>query len=107
MRPRRAVLINLRQPFKAFAVALAVLLLTASVTAVTINRLRVSEQSVRHTLEVQAALGTLASDLTRAGFSRTMFISTGNPGFLEPFSSVQNDSLSTISEIRRLTSDRP
>src|SRR5579871_2177568 len=86
---------------------MAVLLVTATATALTIYRLRASEQSVRHTLEVQATLGTLASDLTRAGFSRTMFVNTRNSGFLDSFASARSDSLSILGELRRLTSGSP
>jgi signal transduction histidine kinase len=88
-----------------FFSAIALLLFSASVAAWTIYRLYDSERWVHHTFEVELQLGSIESNLSRAGRARTTFVTTGDPQLPEVFVAARAAAFDNLATVRSLTSD--
>jgi signal transduction histidine kinase len=88
-----------------FFSAIALLIFSASVAAWTIYRLYDSERWVHHTFEVELQLGSIESNLSRAGRARTMFVTTGDPQYLGIFTAARGASFDNLATVRSLASD--
>jgi signal transduction histidine kinase len=90
-----------------FISALVLLLISGIVTGWTIYRLYQSEQWVHHTFEVELTLGSIESDLSAAGRSRTMFFNSGDPKFLQDFANARASAMGHLVQLRAMISDNP
>jgi signal transduction histidine kinase len=102
-----AAIIMLRYPSPRtiFLSAIALLLFSAMTAGWTIYRLYESEQWVHHTFEVELHLGSVESNLSRAGRARTMYVTTGDPQALQEFAKARGAAFDDLSAVRSLTSD--
>lgn len=87
--------------------ALFLLSLTGVAAGVIIFRLYRAQSSVRHTYDVEVAIGDLESSLTQAGQSRVVYVNSPTPESLSGFWEALNNVASALARIRRLTSDNP
>jgi signal transduction histidine kinase len=67
----------------------------------------VAEGWVRHTYDVEVAIGDLESSLTEVGRSRIGYINSGTPESLKSFSDAIDNVGSALARIRQLTRDNP
>jgi signal transduction histidine kinase len=88
-----------------FISAIILLLISGIATGWTIRKLYQSEQWVHHTFEVELTLGSIESDLAKVGRSRTMFVNSGDPHFLDDFSQGRAAVLADVTQLRDMISD--
>ncbi|MFZ0969194.1 MAG: CHASE3 domain-containing protein, partial [Candidatus Acidiferrales bacterium] len=79
-------------------------MLSGIATSVTVYRLYESERWVRHTFEVEVAVGAIESNLSKAGRSRSAFVNGDAQALLE-FDDARNAAFSSLSRVRSLTAD--
>lgn len=91
----------------AFALALFLLFLSGFVAGSLIIRLHSSDALVRHTYDVEVAVGDLESSLTSVGRDRVAYISSGSNESLRDFTDAAKDVTVVLARIRQLTSDNP
>lgn len=91
----------------AFALALFLLVLSGLGAGSFIIRLYSSEALVRHTYDVEVALGDLESSLTNMGRNRVAYISSGSSESLRDFTDAAKEVGLVVARIRQLTSDNP
>jgi len=91
----------------ALALALVLLCLGGVAAGWVIFRLYAAQALVRHTLEVEVAIGDLESKLTDVGRSRVAYNTTGAPESLSAFSDAVNTVRPALARIRELTRDNP
>jgi signal transduction histidine kinase len=91
----------------ALALALILLCLSGIAAGLVIFRLYNAQQLVRHTYEVQVAIGDLESSLTGVGRSRVAYVNSPTPEALQAFQEAVNTVAPAIARIRQLTSDNP
>jgi signal transduction histidine kinase len=87
-----------------FLFAIILLILSGIATGVTVYRLYESERWVRHTFEVEVAVGAIESSLSKAGRSRSAFVNGDAHALLE-FDDARNAVFSSLSRVRSLTAD--
>ena len=90
-----------------FALALFLLVLSGLAAGSLIVRLYSSEALVRHTYDIEVALGDLESSLTSMGRSRVAYIGSGSSESLRDFSDAAKEVGLVVARIRQLTSDNP
>jgi signal transduction histidine kinase len=88
-----------------FICALTLLLLSGAATGWTIYRLYQEDQWVHHTYEVELILGSIESDLAKAGRSRTMFFDSGDLQYVQAVADARTETLSEIAQLRDLVAD--
>src|ERR1700733_12176021 len=91
----------------AFALALFLLVLSGLGAGSLIVRLHSSEALVRHTYDIEVALGDLESSLTNMGRNRVAYISSGSGKSLRDFTDAAKEVGIVVARIRQLTSDNP
>jgi signal transduction histidine kinase len=91
----------------ALAFALLLLCLGGIAAGWVIFRLYAAQALVRHTLEVEVAIGDLESKLTDVGRSRVAYTSTEAPESLSAFSNAVSTVGPALARIRELTRDNP
>ena len=91
----------------AFALALALLGLSAVAAGLVIHRLSQAQQLVRHTYEVEVAIGDLESSLTAVGRTRVVYVNSPSPESLARFSDAVNAVAPGLARIRQLINDNP
>ena len=91
------------------ALALALLLLSLSGIAagLAIARLYRAESLVRHSYDVELAIGDLESTLTDVGRTRVAYVNSPTPESLKSFFTAVGNVGSALAGIRQLTSDNP
>jgi signal transduction histidine kinase len=89
--------------------ALALLLLALSGTAagMAIARLYGSEALVRHTYDVEVAVGDLESSLAEVGRYRVSYVDATTPDVLQSFGEAVDKAQAALARIRSLTKDNP
>jgi signal transduction histidine kinase len=92
------------KPRVVFLFAIILLMLSGIATGATVYRLYESERWVRHTFEVEVAVGAIESSLSRAGRSRSAFVNGDAHALLE-FDDARNDAFSSLGRVRSLTAD--
>jgi signal transduction histidine kinase len=90
-----------------FISALILLLLSGVATGWTLYNLYRGDQWVRHTYEVELSLGSIESDLAKAGRSRTMFFESGDAQYVQAFADARTETLSDLARLRELIADNP
>lgn len=100
-------MLSTRKAKVAFALALFLLFLSAFVAGSLILRLHNSETLVRHTYDIEVALGDLESSLSNVGRNRVAYISSGSPDSLRDFTNAAKEVTIVLARIRQLTSDNP
>src|SRR5579871_1555587 len=90
-----------------FALALALILLCLSGIAagLVIFRLYEAQLLVRHTYEVEVAIGDVESALTAVGRSRVAYVNSPTPQLLQDFTDAIDKVAPALAKVRRLTSD--
>jgi len=91
----------------ALALVLVLLLLSGIAAGVVIFRLYEAQALIRHTYEVEVAVGDLESTLTGVGRTRVAFIDSATPESLNEFWSAVAQVGPALARIRQLTSDNP
>jgi signal transduction histidine kinase len=91
----------------AFALALFLLFLSGLAAGSLIIRLYSSEALIRHTYDVEVALGDLETSLTSMGRNRVAYISSGSSESLRDFTDAEKEVGVVVARIRQLTSDNP
>src|ERR1700730_10992668 len=91
----------------ALALALILLSLSGLTTGLVAARLYGVESLVRHTYDIEVAIGDLESSLTEMGRNRVAFVNSGDPGLLKSFSNAISKVEILLARIRGLTSDNP
>jgi signal transduction histidine kinase len=92
-----------------FALALALILLCLSGIAagLVIFRLYEAQLLVRHTYEVEVAIGDVESSLTAVGRSRVAYVNSPTPQLLQDFTDAIDKVAPALAKVRRLTADNP
>ena len=91
----------------ALALALILLCLSGIAAGLVIYRLYVAQALIRHTYEVEVAIGDLESTLTAVGRTRVAYIDSATPETLSNFSSAVGSVGPALTRIRQLISDNP
>ncbi len=91
----------------AFAVALLLLFLSGFAAGSLIIRLYSSEALIRHTYDVEVALGDLETSLTSVGRNRVAYINSGSAESLRDYTDAAKEVGAVVARIRQLTSDNP
>ncbi len=89
----------------AFALALILLCLSGLVAGLVISRLYQAQTLIRHTYEVEVAIGDLESSLTGVGRTRVAYVNSGTPESLSSFGDAVNKVGPALAKVRALTSD--
>ncbi len=92
-------------PRSIFLSALALLLFSALAAGWMIYRLYESARWVQHTFEVQLALDTVEKDVAKAGRSRSFFVSSSDPQFLQDFKAAREGVISNLARVKTLLRD--
>jgi len=87
------------------SIALILLCISAVGASLTIVRLYVTENWIRHTYTIEVALGDLDSALTAAGRDRIAYVNTGTPEALQAFEDATTKVPPALARIRQLTID--
>jgi signal transduction histidine kinase len=90
-----------------FALALLLLCLSGTATGLVIFRLYQAEGLVRHTYNVQVAIGDLESSLADVGRSRADYVSIPNDDSLKSYEDSFHKVAGELARIRQLTRDNP
>jgi signal transduction histidine kinase len=90
-----------------FVSALILLLLSGAFSAWAIYRLYQGDDWVHHTYDVEILLGTVESDLSKAGRARTQFFASGDPQRLQDFADARGEVMVDIARLRTLVADNP
>jgi signal transduction histidine kinase len=88
-----------------FASALTLLLLSGAFSAWAIYRLYEGEEWVHHTYDVELLLGSVETDLSKAGRARTQFFASGDPKYLQDFTDGRAEVSVDIARLRTLVAD--
>ena len=96
-----------RQKKLTLSIALILLCLSAIGASLTIVRLYLTENWIRHTYTVEVALGDLDATLTAAGRSRVAYVNSGTPESLQAFTAATMKVPTALARIRQLTLDSP
>ena len=91
----------------AFAVALLLLFLSGFAAGSLIIRLYSSEALIRHTYDIEVALGDLETSLTSVGRNRVAYINSGSAESLRDYTDAAKEVGAVVARIRQLTSDNP
>jgi signal transduction histidine kinase len=91
----------------AFALALLLLFLSGTAAGLAIFRLYRSETLVRHTYDIEVAIGDFESSLTDVGRSRAAYVNSGTPDSLQLFESAITKVSAALAKLRQLTFDNP
>ena len=91
----------------AFALALFLLVLSGLAAGSLIVRLYSSEALVRHTYDIEVALGDLETSLTSMGRNRVAYIGSGSSESLRDFADAEKEVGVVLARIRQLTIDNP
>src|SRR5271165_6985453 len=91
----------------ALALALLLLCLSGIGAGFVIDRLYVAETQVRHTYDVEVAIGDLESSLTSVGRNRVAYVDSATPQTLQAFGDAVTTVGTALARIRNLTSDNP
>ncbi len=91
------------------ALSLALLLLSASGIAagIAIDRLYRAEAQVRHTYDVEVAIGDMEASLTEVGRDRVAYLDSETPENLQSFNQSVTRVAAALARIRKLTTDNP
>jgi signal transduction histidine kinase len=92
------------KPRLIFLFAIILLMLSGVATGATVYRLYEGERWVRHSFEVEVAVGAIESSLSKAGWSRSAFVDGDAQALLE-FDAARNAVFSNLSRLRGLTAD--
>ena len=88
-----------------FTSALVLLLFSGMFSGWAIYRLYQGDQWVHHTYDVELTLASIESDLSTAGRSRTKFIESSDPRYLETFAQARAETLADLARVRILVAD--
>jgi signal transduction histidine kinase len=88
-----------------FVSALILLLLSGAFSAWAIYRLYQGDEWVHHTYDVELVLGSVDTDLSKAGRARTKFFANGDPQNLQDFADARGEVLVDIARLRTLVAD--
>jgi signal transduction histidine kinase len=91
----------------ALTLALVLLVLSGIAAGFVISRLYVSQTLVRHTYEVQVAIGDLESSLTDVGRTRVAYDNAPTPESLRSFWNAVGSVAPALARIRQLVRDNP
>ena len=91
----------------ALALALALLCLSGIAAGLVIYRLYEAQALIRHTYEVEVAVGDLESTLTAVGRTRVAYFDSATPESLSNFWSAVGNVGPALAKIRQLTIDNP
>ena len=91
----------------ALALALVLLCLSGIAAGLVIYRLYEAQALIRHTYEVEVAVGDLESTLTAVGRTRVAYFDSATPESLSNFLSAVGSVGPALARIRQLTSDNP
>src|SRR5579862_6839580 len=91
----------------AFALALVLLGLSGAAAGFLIVRLYSSESLIRHTYDIEVALGDLESSLTSVGRNRVTYIDSGSSASLRDYTDAKDKVGVMVGRIRQLTIDNP
>ncbi len=94
-----------RQKKLTLSVALILLCVSAIGASLTIVRLYLTENWIRHTYTVEVALGDLDATLTAVGRSRVAYVNSGTPESLQAFTAATTKIPAALARIRQLTVD--
>lgn len=87
------------------SLALGLLCLSGIAAGITIARLYINEKWVRHTYDVEVAVGDVESALADVGRHRIAYIDSGTASALQGFKSTQNRVPTALSRVHQLLSD--
>jgi signal transduction histidine kinase len=96
-----------RKAKNALALALLLLFLSGIAAGLVIFRLYEAQAQIRHTYEVEVAIGELESTLTEVGRSRIAYVNSATPESLGNFSAAVAKVAPALTKIRQLISDNP
>jgi signal transduction histidine kinase len=88
-----------------FVSALILLLLSGCFSAWAIYRLYQGDEWVHHTYDVELILGSVETDLSKAGRARTQFFASGDARYLQDFNDGRGEVLVDIARLRTLVED--
>src|SRR5579863_10265252 len=91
----------------ALALALILLCLSGSAAGLVIFRLYQAQTQIRHTYEVEVAIGDLESTLTEVGRTRVAYVDSSSPESLNNFENAIGKVGPALSRIQQLTADNP
>ena len=91
----------------AFASAVLLILLSGLAASVTISRLRLAEQWVKHGHEVEVAIADLNTVVNRTGRLRTEYVDSGSPDRLSEYEATAAEIPQKLEVLSRLTADNP
>ena len=91
----------------ALALALILLCLSGIAAGLVIFRLYEAQLLVRHTYEVEVAIGDVESTLTAVGRSRVAYVNSPSPQLLQDFTDAIDKVAPALAKVRRLTADNP
>jgi len=91
----------------ALALALILLCLSGFAAGVVIFRVYEAQALIRHTYEVEVAIGDLESTLTEVGRTRVAYVDSATPQSLNDFWSAVGAVEPALARVRQLTSDNP
>jgi signal transduction histidine kinase len=104
--PRRSLSAKARNAWVFFS-ALALLTAGALLTYWTVFRLTEAERWVSHTFQVQSALSSFTSAISRAGGRRVEYVHTGEDTRLSEYQVAVVDTLQDVDRLRTATADNP
>jgi signal transduction histidine kinase len=88
-----------------FVSALVLLLLSGAFSAWAIYQLYQGDEWVHHTYDVELLLGTVETDLSKAGRARTQFFASGDPQHVQDFVDARAEVTVDIARLRTLVAD--
>jgi len=88
-----------------FISALVLLLFSGMFSGWAIYRLYQGDQWVHHTYDVELNLASIESALSTAGRSRTKFLESSDPQYLETFARARTETLADLARVRGLVAD--
>ena len=91
----------------ALALALILLCLSGIAAGLVIFRLYEAQAQIRHTYEVEVAIGDLESTLTEVGRTRVAYVDSASPESLKNFETAIGKVGPALSRIRQSTTDNP
>jgi signal transduction histidine kinase len=92
-------------PRSIFLSALGLLIFSGVAAGWMIYRLYYSARWVQHTFEVQLVLDTVEKDVAKAGRSRSFFVSSGDPKFLQDFRAARDGVVANLTRVKDLMRD--
>lgn len=96
-----------RNLYVAYGVSLALLIVTAVASYLSIKNLLSSAGWVNHTNEVTKKIDSVLSILQEAESGQRGYLLTNNERFLEPYNGAYQTTIDRINEVKRMTADNP